>query len=510
MSATPGSTIEGIESILPHLFGYQAAVPEYNTLNLSDGGSLVPYAAVVTDFAHHEGQLRGNDVLSGDDGNDTIVGDNQNVLARSVAFDDAAIARAETIARDLLDISDDFSDLVHEQYRLIDDGEDDHLHHHHERDKDAPEVIDEVIEIGNDAIHGGTGNDVIIGDDNILFDAEFSIPTGFADGFEHFVEALDNAGNEITHGVVDLMHLEHDLRDVLIEVPHDDHTHTEVEHHADVILIGNDILIGDGGNDLIVGDSFEVRMLSVALSLGGIRADAWLGWDKGTLKDNDDWDDHGEDDYWRHLHHKDRAEFLDLLLSEADSIDGGAGDDIVWGDSLALLTTEIVRTDSESEALSEFKYKPKQGLEQLAQPVDAAELWLDYKGGHQHHPYFEENGYPEHERDNGDSITGDEGSDILFGQEGEDTILGGAGDDWLIGGAKKDELDGGTGDNEVNNGDSNSSKLREEVAGRLIDWEGAFDGVGLSFTPFSGTTIGKDGKHGPNILDYDYLALTRK
>jgi len=41
----------------------------------------------------------------------------------------------------------------------------------------------------------------------------------------------------------------------------------------------------------------------------------------------------------------------------------------------------------------------------------------------------------------------------------------------------------------------------------MIDWGDALDGLGMSFSPFSGTTLGK---HGPNILDYDYLTLTKK
>jgi len=82
MTVEPANAIEGVASLLPHLFGYQGAIPAANSLMRDDGSALVPYASVVTDFAHHPGQLRGNDTLTGGAGNDTIVGDNQNGACR--------------------------------------------------------------------------------------------------------------------------------------------------------------------------------------------------------------------------------------------------------------------------------------------------------------------------------------------------------------------------------------------------------------------------------------------
>ena len=41
----------------------------------------------------------------------------------------------------------------------------------------------------------------------------------------------------------------------------------------------------------------------------------------------------------------------------------------------------------------------------------------------------------------------------------------------------------------------------------MINWDDAMDGLRMGLSPFNGTKLGK---HGPNILDYDYLTLTRK
>ncbi len=75
---------------------------------------------MVTDFGHHLGQVRGNDILGGGEGDDTLIGDDQIVVARTLTFDAATMARAEALTRGLLDVSDDFSDLVHRQYCLLD------------------------------------------------------------------------------------------------------------------------------------------------------------------------------------------------------------------------------------------------------------------------------------------------------------------------------------------------------------------------------------------------------
>ena len=101
---------------------------------------------------------------------------------------------------------------------------------------------------------------------------------------------------------------------------------------------------------------------------------------------------------------------------------------------------------------------------------------------------------------------GGSGDDILFGQDGADKIAGNAGEDWLIGGDDKDVLDGGPGRDEVKSGDNSSRQLREAIAARQIDWEGAFGNFGQPFVPFgvNGTKF-----KSPGNMD-DYLVLSEK
>ena len=100
---------------------------------------------------------------------------------------------------------------------------------------------------------------------------------------------------------------------------------------------------------------------------------------------------------------------------------------------------------------------------------------------------------------------------MIFGQSGDDLLLGGDGDDWLIGGEGKNDLDGGPDEgkdegkdkDKGKKGEEKSSKLRDDVGERLVDWGNAFSGLGLTVAPFSGTTLSKDSKH------HDYLTLTQ-
>jgi Ca2+-binding RTX toxin-like protein len=423
------------------------------------------------------------------------------------------MARAEAITRNLLDISDDFSDLVHEQHDLSDEDHDHHHHDHHHHD-DHSLVIDSELVLGEDQLHGGAGNDVLIGDDSSVLELNVTLGTGLAEGFEHFVEGVDNAAGEIAHAVIDIMALEHQLRDVLVEIPHKDHTHPSVEHHADFLFIGNDYLRGGDDNDLIIGDNLQVRSAIITL-VSGVAGpdDPWQDWRKGVL-DDDDWRDR-DDERHKHGHHKHHHEHgLDPVLFGMDAIEGGQGDDVIWGDSVAMLTTDIAR----GEGLADKEYKDgkhhaEHSLKQLEKLEDANHLWLDSdEHGHHHHAYFEVLGHDHkhhgkhhgkhHHHNNGDDISGGEGDDVMFGQAGDDTLRGDDGDDWLIGGHGKDDLDGGSGKDKIKKGEDKSSKLRDEVGERLIDWGDAHRGLGLSFTPFSGTTLNK---HGPNLVDYDCL-----
>jgi Ca2+-binding RTX toxin-like protein len=351
--------------------------------------------------------------------------------------------------------------------------------------------------VGSDSLDGQDGNDVLIGDDSVLVETSFTVAVSQTANFERFVEGIDDAGDEFAHAVLDLQHVEHHLRDTVVREPYGKKWREYVEHHIDVVLFGNDTLAGGAGNDLIIGDAFVTRTPSIAIIPGGLpekysRDNAWQDLDWKDCSPSDWFDhhhDHHDDDH-DHDHWHVRG-----LKVNADVISGGAGNDLIWGDSLALISTTVTRGAGVSS--KDFAYSEddaEDGVERFAVLTDSADYWLALQGG----------GHGRCDFTNADDISGGDGDDILFGQAGDDKLRGDGGDDWLIGGDGDDCLDGGTGKNKKSSGNENSSSLRSAVAARLITWQDTFKNFGLPYNPFGGLNLGK----GPcNNGDFDFLTL---
>ncbi|NOI02478.1 VWA domain-containing protein, partial [Vibrio kanaloae] len=114
-------------------------------------------------------------------------------------------------------------------------------------------------------------------------------------------------------------------------------------------------------------------------------------------------------------------------LPGSDSVDGGAGDDILFGDALHF------------NGVSEQGYA---GIEQYV----ASKLGASDVTDAQVHEYIREHVeefVQAGTNDKGDTLQGGLGDDILFGQGGNDTLLGGLGTDTLIGGLGSEILTGG-------------------------------------------------------------------
>ena len=466
VQSDPGAAPAGIAGVLPSVFGDGTQ----NLMAAGDGGpAFVAYASVITDFAHHLGQVRGSDVLAGGDGNDTLVGDDQRVVVRDVVFDDATMARAEALTRGLLDVADDLSDLVHRQYSLLDD--------HHYRDERT--VVDNVFTVGADLLDGGDGNDVLIGDDNVLVDTSITLPVGLAGDFERFAEGMALAAHELGHVVQDLGDLDRHLREVTVLVPHRSHFHEVLERHGDLVEMGNDTLLGGEGNDLIVGDAFVALTAEVSLVPGGSpwksgRSDDWL---------DDDWKDrkgHGGWDWHHHDHHHHDGWAPVSGKSGADVISGGAGDDLIFGDSLARISSAVTR--GAGLGWHDFHKASDEAKDALEAIVALDDRYRDDGAACA----------------SSDDISGGAGNDILFGQAGNDTLRGDAGNDRLVGGDGKDKLDGGPGWDHTTSGNENSSSLRKAVAARMVDWEG-------SFPQFVGLTLATGGWQ-PNLSNFAFLS----
>jgi Ca2+-binding RTX toxin-like protein len=405
------------------------------------------------------------------------------------------MARAESLTRGLLDVSDDFSDLVHRQYWLL--GDDDHHDDHDDLLK-----VDATFTVGRDQLDGDAGNDVLIGDDSTLVEPTFTVSVGQAADFQRFAEGVEDAADEIAHGVLDLVHLEQHLRDVLLPVKFGKSTKWVTEHHIDLVLLGNDTINGGDGNDLIIGDDFVTRTATATIVPGGVavkgsRDDAWqdADWKDCSFDDwfdqhhwlDHDWHDHDHDSHWQ----------IAGLKVGADTINAGKGDDLVYGDSLAIVTDCVIRgsgvSSKDFDIVDDYA---EEGIEAFVALTDTADYWLALQGRH-HHDDDDGDGWC---MDNGDDIAGGDGNDILYGQAGNDRLKGEAGDDWLIGGAGNDSLDGGTGKNKTSNGNDSSSTLRASVAARLVNWTATFKNFGVPFSPFAG--LKPDGKPKPTSFDY--------
>jgi Ca2+-binding RTX toxin-like protein len=485
LQVSPGDTPNAAAAALASIFGNAALTA--SSLLPTTGGSLTAYASVLTDFAHHLGQVNGNDTVIGGLGDDTLIGDDQVVIARSVTFDAASMARTEALTRALLDITDDFSDLVHDQYRQLDsrwwDSDHDWWDNH-------DVVLDNTFTVGADSLDGGAGNDVLIGDDSVLAETTFTLQVGYADDFERFTEGAADAANEASDAVLDLMQLGMHLRDQTVQVRHGSHWDTDIVHHVDLVAMGNDTLNGGDGNDLMIGDAFTTRMAAVNLVNGGTVPnpsddDAWKNadWNDGY---HCHWSDHDFDDDWQEHWH------FGSVSSSADVINGGAGNDLAWGDSLALVSTTVTRGAGISNSnYSRAASDAEDALCGLVMLTDSADYWLALQdGGHCGNDYA-------------DTISGGDGDDILFGQAGEDRIKGDNGADWLIGGDGSDSLDGGAGSDKESSGNESSSSLRSSVASRLINWKDSFKNFGVPFTPFGGLKPTKyQGNGDPDSFDF--------
>jgi len=131
----------------------------------------------------------------------------------------------------------------------------------------------------------------------------------------------------------------------------------------------------------------------------------------------------------------------ELAAASDDTILGGKGDDIIFGD--APFTDDLADAHGLS-TLDGAGWKVFQQLGWTEQQI------VDYINAN-HEALSAESG-----REGGhDIIDGGDGNDIIYGQEGNDILYGGLGDDLLVGGSGNDILVGGFGDDTLIGGTGN-------------------------------------------------------
>ena len=489
LSIVPGHEVDPLAAAVraagaePHVLATPVPDPELHAkvaaIVQPNGVRHVPFASVVPDIAHHVDQLAGNDTLAGGAGNDVMTGDDMRSFVRTVTFgvSDGLADRAETLAHDHWQIADEWADLSHALHHAVTDYDRDDWDH------DGCPVVDATYRIGNDVMDGGAGLDQMTGDDSTISAPTFMVAVGKVDDLQHLVHDFDHVRHEFEYAGRQMQDVEHHLRDVVTQVRHGNHWHTNVTYHVDRLEVGNDLLDGGGDNDQLVGDDWSHLAPTVMVIPGGV-PDGRGDWH--------DHDGHDRDDDWGHHHghgdhhhdddhdhgHGDHDGPGDIVIVGNDTLRGGAGNDLVWGDSAALVAEQVLKGAGVSS--SHFN-----AVDDEAE--DIAEALADVEDHHHHHGWFDHHDHDHDDHDDGfhgsvsggnDVLEGGDGNDILFGQSGNDTLRGGNGNDWLIGGHDHDSLDGGPGTDKSYSGDNNSKELRQAVGTRMIDWSAQYSALG--------------------------------
>lgn len=470
-TVVPGHDVDPAQSLLAQFRGIPGA-PADNTLHRADGTVLMPFAAVVPGFAGHLDLVAGNDTLSGGADDDVLTGDNATVLAANLIFTDALMEHAVSVTADFLDVADDLADLTQAL-------------HYQVSDLDAERhawgqsvVVDRSVSIGNDVLNGGAGDDSLTGDDRTAIATSLTVTVGQLDSLEYLVAGFDHIEAELEGAGQELIEVEHHLRDEIGWVQSGHSSRTILIRHVDQLTLGNDSLTGGEGNDLLVGDQQLHMAPTVTVVAGGARPhgpdqrwhdDDWYDWDHHHHRN---W----HEDFWRQHGHDDRGQGAgDIVQLGDDMLDGGAGNDVLYGDSLAMDAPAVVVDGSVNGTdVGWAEHEAEEVLTELTELGGHHERY----GWFHHHSEAAQNGYQV--TSGGDLLVGGDGSDLLFGQADWDTLDGGAGADWLVGGHDRDTLYRGVDKREdkLRDGEDHSRDLREELQGRLIDWSGQHQGFG--------------------------------
>jgi Ca2+-binding RTX toxin-like protein len=404
-----------------------------------------------------------SDRISGGDGEDILIGDNALILAPLVdhgEFDPATyhndVLELYGRVRSLEWLLDDALNFVEHTYSqtltaLV--GEALELNPSGKKPKkdDLIDVDLTPIAARGDEVDGGDGADLIIGDDALLL-----IPVTSHKATRE--EASDTLGitKDADKALETALKDDDKARDKELKdhekVDHKD-PHPLVPKKKDLDLIpwrlsvpvrtGNDHLNGDGGEDWIIGDlgvvvwPSELDLPTSKKQVKDLEKDADrllkdldervadLGWGKRHGHGHGHHHHHHlHDGHWGSDGHSGGGSDADLRWDD-DVINGGDGNDLVFGDD-ALLRPEFV------EDVGLVGYSAHAG----------------------DHFRFGSDG---HSDGGDDEIHGNDGDDILLGNGGDDVIFGDDGDDLLIGGKGKDVLDGGEGKDKAKKGSDGGS-----------------------------------------------------
>ena len=450
VTAVPGHETDAVSGLLGFLTGERSLLGNANRLVRTDGTWLLPFASLVTDVAHHLGLVAGNDRLLGGDGDDVLVGDFQLVFEPTISVTDSLVESAEDVTRDLSHATGELGELICRLDHSIEAAVASYCLH------GAYVVVDQTYRIGCDELDGGAGNDFLVGDDMVVFSPSFTVPLGVVTDFAELTDQVDGLGQALDGVLGEIDDVAHDVREVIVTVTCGKKTEKLVEQHIDRITAGGDAIVAGDGDDVIVGDRWIQAAPKLTIVAGGTLCHHGAGW----------WHEGGWDR---------SAGPVDDWIIGGDMLDGGAGNDLVFGDTAAFASPVLAVDPGVNPCGLSFVLRAaEEALDELVEiglADGGASSWFHLGDCGAGLYLSRSNGQCGSDAPSGsDLIQGGDGDDILFGQGGEDTILGGTGSDWLVGGDDHETLVGGTGCDRISHGWNNSRELRVLVTARLSPW----------------------------------------
>ena len=409
----------------------------------------------------------GEDCIRGGDGIDNIFGDDAVILTPYVNGLQvpqnrviAAALAAQSYLHDLKQAALDLESVVFEaHYQVLQtlisanasvpsrvaSGTD---HDHHD------------LFIGNDTIAAGTGSDLVFGDWGLL---GAPIVTGIRLDQVQLGSTIDTstmqavrfvlANQETARAGLLATHLQRDQNRLSRTIATTTLNRLVADYDFDLTM-GNDLINGNEGNDVLFGD-FGIVVVPLVLQspplpgasdpkldqtihvlLNDVGGAAALGVRRNSSYTSRNHLTTFNDLRARYSHpffgERVVATQLATIIAGNDSIFGDTGDDFVLGDSASLFVTYSAQTPNQ----------------RIVSPIPAFELnYLNREN-------FELAGH--YRRDGGasriasDSIRGGDGNDSLYGQHRNDSVYGEGGNDLAYGGdGQVNVVDGGTGTNDA-------------------------------------------------------------
>ena len=192
--------------------------------------------------------IAGNDAIDGGDGDDLIIGDFGALVLPVVQTSPTTKKEVGELQRDVKYLIKDIEKVLDERYHLHREAAKhehffhrfgSHSHSHDDRYRDHSDI---VLEIGNDVIQAGDGDDVVLGDN----------------GLAGAVFAADTVGGPMDVDTHD-WHLKHLIDEKASESLHRYDSHGWGDEFDEEIF-GNDLIAGGAGDDLLYGQIGDDEM----------------------------------------------------------------------------------------------------------------------------------------------------------------------------------------------------------------------------------------------------------